>query len=131
MKETYPNRWEKEKLLVTSFPQCFRKACFPGASKGVIVWEWVKVIFNGFSIQLITKVISDIPIRRVLCGSLVKSLTRDPEVLGSNRTGSSVFLRRSVLGQNTSEPQPSTGETQEDANNMNCCHMTEILLKAA
>ena len=25
------------------FPQCFRKACFPGASKGVIVWEWVKL----------------------------------------------------------------------------------------
>ena len=24
------------------FPQCFEKACFPGASKGVIVWEWVK-----------------------------------------------------------------------------------------
>ena len=24
------------------FPQCFKKACFPGASKGVIVWEWVK-----------------------------------------------------------------------------------------
>ena len=23
-------------------PQCFQKACFPGASKGVIVWEWVK-----------------------------------------------------------------------------------------
>ena len=22
------------------FPQCFLKACFPGASKGVIVWEW-------------------------------------------------------------------------------------------
>ena len=22
--------------------QCFQKACFPGASKGVIVWEWVK-----------------------------------------------------------------------------------------
>ena len=22
------------------FPQCFQKACFPGASKGVIVWEW-------------------------------------------------------------------------------------------
>ena len=21
------------------FPQCFQKACFPGASKGVIVWE--------------------------------------------------------------------------------------------
>ena len=23
------------------FPQCFQKACFPAASKGVIVWEWV------------------------------------------------------------------------------------------
>ena len=23
------------------FPQCFQQACFPGASKGVIVWEWV------------------------------------------------------------------------------------------
>ena len=26
------------------FPQCFQKACFPGASKGVIVWELVKYI---------------------------------------------------------------------------------------
>ena len=26
------------------FPECFQKACFPGASKGVIVWEWVKTI---------------------------------------------------------------------------------------
>ena len=25
------------------FPLCFQKACFPGASKGVIVWEWVKM----------------------------------------------------------------------------------------
>ena len=23
------------------FPQCFQKSCFPEASKGVIVWEWV------------------------------------------------------------------------------------------
>ena len=22
-------------------PQCFQKTCFPGASKGVIVWKWV------------------------------------------------------------------------------------------
>ena len=28
-----------EQLLF--FPQCFQKACFPGASNGVIVWEWV------------------------------------------------------------------------------------------
>ena len=26
------------------FPQCFQKAFFPGASKGVVVWEWVKVV---------------------------------------------------------------------------------------
>ena len=26
------------------FPQCFQKACFPGASKCLIVWEWVKAI---------------------------------------------------------------------------------------
>ena len=24
------------------YPQCFQKACFSGASKGVTVWEWVK-----------------------------------------------------------------------------------------
>ena len=24
------------------FPQCFQKVCFPGASKGVIWWEWFK-----------------------------------------------------------------------------------------
>ena len=28
------------------FPQCFQKACFPGASKGVIVWEWVKLFLD-------------------------------------------------------------------------------------
>ena len=28
------------------FPQCFQKAFFPGASKGVIVWEWVNYSNN-------------------------------------------------------------------------------------
>ena len=28
------------------FPQCFQKACFPEASKGVIVWEWVNPFPN-------------------------------------------------------------------------------------
>ena len=28
------------------FTQCFQKACFQGASKGVIVWEWVKWVEN-------------------------------------------------------------------------------------
>ena len=26
------------------FPQCFQKVRFPGASKGVTVWEWVKLL---------------------------------------------------------------------------------------
>ena len=26
------------------FPQCLQKVCFPGASKGVVVWEWVKIL---------------------------------------------------------------------------------------
>ena len=30
------------------FPQCFQKVCFPGASKGVIVWEWVKMLIAPF-----------------------------------------------------------------------------------
>ena len=29
-------------------PQCFQKACFPEASKGVIVWEWVNRIVSFF-----------------------------------------------------------------------------------
>ena len=28
------------------FPQYFQKACFPEASKGVIVWEWVNFSFD-------------------------------------------------------------------------------------
>ena len=64
----------------------------------------------------------------VLCGSVVKCLTRNPGVLGSSRTGSSGFFRGSVFRQDTSEPQPSSG----DVNNVSCRRdMTEILLKAA
>ena len=34
------------------FPQCLQKACFPGASKGVIVWELVNEAgTKGFSLQ--------------------------------------------------------------------------------
>ena len=69
---------------------------------------------------------------RVPRGSVVKCFTRNPGVLGSSRTASSGFFRRSVLGQDTSESQPSTGETQGSMNNVSCRRdMTEILLKAA
>ena len=58
MAESYPdglktlgeNRWVENTVgkgeiahyeQFLHFPQCFQKACFPGASKGAIVWEWV------------------------------------------------------------------------------------------
>ena len=41
--------------LFLLFPQCFQKACFQGASKGVIVWEWVKTVNeNGSLIETYT-----------------------------------------------------------------------------
>ena len=48
-----------EQFLV--FPQCFQKACFPGASKGVIVWEWVNPLPND----------------KYLDGSKLKAFTED------------------------------------------------------
>ena len=29
------------------FPSCFQKACFPEASKGVIVWKWVNPLIQN------------------------------------------------------------------------------------
>ena len=49
-------------------------------------------------------------------GLVVKCLKRNPGVFGSSRTGSAFFFsffRGNVLGQDTSEPQPSTCEIQE------------------
>ena len=33
------------------FLQCFQKACFPGTSKGVIVWEWGKSSSNTVKLK--------------------------------------------------------------------------------
>ena len=49
----------------------------------------------------------------VLRGSVVKYLIINPGILGLSRAGSSEVFRGSVLGQDTSESQPSTGETRE------------------
>ena len=38
--DTVANIVRKQFLL---FPQCFQKASFPDTSKGVVVWEWVKL----------------------------------------------------------------------------------------
>ena len=60
MAESYPKRVENtvgkgevaryEQFLL--FPQCFQKACFPGASKGVTVWEWVNMFTSVACILL-------------------------------------------------------------------------------
>ena len=42
------------------FPQCFQKACFPGASKAVVMWEWVKICLirhTTIGLNIITEVI--------------------------------------------------------------------------
>ena len=41
------------------FPQCFQKAHFQGESKGVIVWEWVKVDLIRPSLNLFFYNLSD------------------------------------------------------------------------
>ena len=38
-----------EQFLI--FPRCFQKACLPGASKGVIVWEWVKYVIVTWEVR--------------------------------------------------------------------------------
>ena len=72
MEESYPKQVENnvgkgeiaryEQFLL--FPQCFQKACFPGASKGVIVLEWVNGSFQSeanFFTLLLTVVYQDQP----------------------------------------------------------------------
>ena len=41
------------------FPQCFQKASFPGASKGVIVWDWVKHFYFP---SIVKQVLTNLPI---------------------------------------------------------------------
>ena len=65
--------------------------------RNIVVWERVKMVRESGALR----------------GIVVKCLTRNPGVLGSSRNGSSGFFRGSVLEQDTSEPHPSTSETQE------------------
>ena len=68
----------------------------------------------------------------VLHGLVVKFLTLNPGVLGSSHNGACEVFCWSVLGQDTSEPQPGTGKPRKGMNNVSFCHdMTEIPLKAA
>ena len=54
------------------FPQCFLKACFPGASKGVIVWEWV----NGLKLGTYWQGVNSLPNNKSLALSKLKAFCR-------------------------------------------------------
>ena len=42
------------------FPRCFQKAYFPGASKGVIVWEWVNSLPDDKILDNLKQIADDI-----------------------------------------------------------------------
>ena len=46
------------------FPQCFQKACFPGASKGVLVWEWVKEDIDKVSYLFVIASVAEMALLR-------------------------------------------------------------------
>ena len=97
------------------FPR-FQKASFRDPSKGVIVWEWVNPFANHMykTIKFKTSKTATSKFKPVTINSLIRyTCTSNPGVLSSSRTGSSGGFPGSVLRQDTSEPQPSTGETQE------------------
>ena len=68
----------------------------------------------------------------VLCGSVVKSLTCNPGVLGSSHTGSSVFFSKGVsLCKILQSPSLVLLKPCKDMNYVSCRHdMTVIQLKA-
>ena len=57
------------------FPQCFQKASFPGASKGVIVWEWVKLIRDSVIFKF-TKICERKNTAMGECNSILSAYTR-------------------------------------------------------
>ena len=66
------------------FPHCFQTACFPGESKGVIMWEWVNFLTFFPNKPLFSRVCST---------SLVKTLLEKEKLLvTSNFSFSHCFL---------------------------------------
>ena len=54
------------------FPQCFQKACFPGASKGVIVWEGLLRVFHWYFFNKQKIFLQPFPKRQILDSSKLK-----------------------------------------------------------
>ena len=61
------------------FPKCFQKVCFPGASKGVIVWKWVKQYFSHVSKthNIISSTFNPLPDGKILDWSKLKQVAED------------------------------------------------------
>ena len=100
------------------FPQCFQKACFPGASKGVIVWEWVKIQYLTtalgrilFSLVVILLVfhqgVSGLNLARSLyfCSAFIADFVRKtyPKILISYGNSGKILILDTV----TSNQEPS------------------------
>ena len=124
--------WEKEKMLVTSIFSFSHIVFYHVIDRNnclISLWFFTCKCFQfdlvkDYSILRICGLVQIFFVRD-LGGLVVKCLTRNPGVLGSSRTGPSWFL-----GQDTSEPRSSIGETQERP--VSCRRdMTEILSKAA
>ena len=68
---------------------------------------------------------------RVLRGSVVKCLTRNPEVLGSSRTGTSEFFMGVSLGQTLLSASLVLVKPRKDMNNPSClCDKTKNTIES-
>ena len=100
---------------ISPFPTVFSKGLFPrGVKRRHYVGKgFKKALWEKKEKNTAKPPFSPFSHRGVSHGSVVKCLTCNPEVLGLSCTRSSVFFHGNVLGQDTSESQPSTGETHE------------------
>ena len=85
------------------FPQCFQKACFPGASKGVIVWEWVnsvqKIVVTSIfssSKNILNSLLFQNYQNRRLCGKMLKSNKYTPFSLPGNHSSTHIDMHQSL-----------------------------------
>ena len=70
------------------FPQCFQKAGFPGASKGVVVWEWVNPA-DG----IVNRCMVCLPLQIYLCSHQKKIKGKNLEVNKKARSRKKVIYQ--------------------------------------
>ena len=75
------------------FPKCFQKACFPGASKGVIVWEWVNIRKCVRKVNILNIVTSDLKLGKVKILGKGVSLTSKTKKSKDSKTKKYFYLK--------------------------------------